>query len=132
MKQVLAVIVAIFYLGTTSGFTLRMHYCMGRLAEIGIGLYGPKTCGKCGMPKSEENKTGCCKDENRFIKNNADQNISSTDLPSFQILTVALPAGFLESFFPIYFPEIKKYPVSHDPPRSNTVAAYLRNCVFLI
>jgi hypothetical protein len=37
MKKFITAILAVLYLGTSSGATIHMHYCMGKLAEWGLG-----------------------------------------------------------------------------------------------
>jgi hypothetical protein len=51
MKKLFVAILAILYLSTSTGATLHVHYCMGRLAGWGLGHNNSKTCGKCGMEK---------------------------------------------------------------------------------
>ena len=73
MKKLLIAIFALLYISTSTGATLHIHYCMGKLADWGLGHNNSKTCGECGMEKSEEKDNGCCKDEHKFIKNDTDQ-----------------------------------------------------------
>ena len=67
MKKFVTAILAVLYLGTSTGATVHMHYCMGKLADWGLGHNKSKTCGNCGMEKSEEKDNGCCKDEHKFV-----------------------------------------------------------------
>ena len=69
MKKLVVAIVALLYISTSTGAPLYMHYCMGKLADWGFGDNNSKTCGKCGMEKSEQKENGCCKDEHTFLKN---------------------------------------------------------------
>ena len=78
MKKILAGILALMYLTVTSGIAMEIHYCMGKKA--GIEFYGSSSevCGMCGM---QEDKTGCCHDEHKFVKlgdshKNVNNNIS--------------------------------------------------------
>ncbi|MBC7886956.1 MAG: hypothetical protein H7Z13_03650 [Ferruginibacter sp.] len=132
MKKFLIAILALLYLSTTIGATVQMHYCMGQLSDWGIGHKAPKTCGKCGMEKSEKNDNGCCKDEHKFVKNDTDQKTAEAGLQLLHAVAVALPVSFIE--FPSnHFPSVtEENPISHAPPQSNGVAVYIRNCVFLV
>ncbi|MBK8522228.1 MAG: hypothetical protein IPL54_15650 [Chitinophagaceae bacterium] len=41
-EKFITAILAVLYLGTSSGATIHMHYCMGKLAEWGLGHQNPK------------------------------------------------------------------------------------------
>ena len=132
MKKVFIVIVAFFYLAISSGFTVHLHYSMGELADWNLGHNKSKTCSKCGMENSGEKDNGCCKDEHKYIKNNADQKTAESGFHLIKLIAAALPVSFVE--IPgLNFPFITEaIPISHAPPRSCGVAVYIRNCVFLI
>ena len=132
MKKIIIAIVAFFYLAVSSGFTVHMHYCMGKLADWSLGHNKSKTCSKCGMRKSDEKSNGCCKDEHKFIKNITDQKITEAGFQLIQLISAAIPVSFIE--IPrTDFPSVTEgNPISHAPPRSSGIAVYIRNCVFLI
>ena len=132
MKKPLVTIFAFFYLIISSGFTVHMHYCMGKLADWDLGHHMSKTCPKCGMKKSEEKDNGCCKDEHKFIKNNTDQKNGEAGFQLIPLIAAAFPVSFVD-ILSVNFPsETEDNPISHAPPRSSGVAVYIRNCVFLI
>lgn len=132
MRKSLALIVAIVYLSTTTGATIHMHYCMGKLADWGLGHNRSKTCGNCGMEKSEEKDNGCCKDEHKFVKNDNDQKTAEALVITFASQVIDLPIEYFSVLDIPVSSVTEKYPVSHAPPRSNGVAVYIRNCSFLI
>ncbi|MEJ7586325.1 MAG: hypothetical protein WKI04_02065 [Ferruginibacter sp.] len=75
MKKILIAIIAMLYMGVSSGIAMEIHYCMGKRA--GIDFYSDKKekCSKCGM---NSKKTGCCSDEYKFLKlNEAYKNVSN-------------------------------------------------------
>ncbi|MBL7720616.1 MAG: hypothetical protein JNK98_01335 [Chitinophagaceae bacterium] len=132
MRKSLALIVAIVYLSTTTGATIHMHYCMGKLADWGLGHNRSKTCGNCGMEKSEEKDNGCCKDEQKFVKNDNDQKTAEALVITFASQVIDLPIEYFSVLDIPVSSVTEKHPVSHAPPRSNGVAVYIRNCSFLI
>ncbi len=132
MKKIFIAIFAIFYLAISSGFTIHMHYCMGKLADWDLGHNKSKTCSTCGMKKSNEKNNGCCKDEQKFIKNNTDQKTDDAGFQLMQLTTVALPVSFIQLHPGDFAAVAEESPVSHAPPRSYGVAVYIRNCVFRI
>ncbi len=132
MKKLLVAIFALLYISTSVGATVQMHYCMGKLADWGLTHNKSGTCGKCGMEETEKKQNGCCKDEQKFLKNDTDQKTPESSLQLMQLMGVALPV----SFFEIPAVDIPTIPaenhIGHAPPRGNSVAVYIRNCVFLI
>lgn len=129
MKKVIVAILAFVYITTSTGIAINMHYCMGELVEWSIGQNKSKICGKCGMAESNN---GCCKDEYKYAKNDADQKTANGSLQITKLAAMALPATFLE-IPPHNFPAITiEYPVIYQPPRSSGVAVCVRNCFFLI
>ena len=132
MKNALAAIIAILYISTSTGAAIHMHYCMGKLADWSLTKNTSKTCGKCGMEKSAKKVNGCCTDQHKFFKNNADQKTGESTLPVLQSLVSLLPVSFFE------LPSVKislvslEYPVSHGPPPINSIPIFILNRTFLI
>ncbi len=132
MKKFVLAILAIVYISTSIGVTVHVHYCMGKLAEWGVGHKESSSCGKCGMEQSIKKGNGCCKDENKFIKNNADQKSAEAAFQNFQSVAVALPVSFIELPAVNIFSVTEENTSSHAPPQDSGVAIYIRNCVFRI
>ncbi len=133
MRKLLSGLLLLIYLGTSTGLTLHTHYCMGRLAGWSLGLELPDLCGKCGMDKSEGKDKGCCRDEHRVLKTSVDQKtIGSTFSLNLPVTAPALPALHTD---PLYF-HLQDHdvptPMNGVPPSLNSIAVYLRNCVFRI
>ena len=132
MKKIAVVILALLYIITTTGANLNLHYCMGELADWGLGSSKSKTCGFCGMDKGDENDNGCCKDEQKFVKNDSDQKFVESSLSILKIIAAAkLP--YLTEIPADFFPFIlEQNPVSHAPPRSKGQSLYKLHNSFLI
>lgn len=109
-----------------------MHYCMGELADWGLGANDSTTCSTCGMQESDEKDNGCCKDKHTVVKNNADQKLAEFGLLSIQVVAVALPVSFIKFHSDDFLSSREENAVSHPPHRSTGVAVYIRNCFFLI
>jgi len=109
-----------------------MHYCMGKLADWGLGHQNSKTCGNCGMEKPDKKDNGCCKDEHKFLKDDSAQKVTESNLQLMQLMATALPSAYIQ------LPEIalpsltEESPNSNTPPRTQGVPVYIRNCVFRI
>jgi len=126
MKKILVSILAVFYLASSVGATVHLHYCMDKFIDWSL-LKGGDKCNKCGMEKDG----GCCKDENKFVKNSVDQNIVGSAVELMQILIVAPHTGFIT---PGNYSSslIEEYPICHAPPLISAGEIYILNCVFRI
>ena len=132
MKKFLTVILALVYISTSTGANIHMHYCMGKLAYWGLGHDKSKTCGECGMEKSDEKDNGCCKDVHKFIKNDTDQKNAEAGFQMMQFVSIALPAASFEIPDNNTPSVTEENPINHAPPRSCSVAVYILNRTFLI
>ena len=135
MKRLLSTIVAISYLCLSTGFTLHVHYCMGK--RIGASLLeGGDThkCSHCGMEK-KSSKKGCCHDEHKIVKAKNDAAFAKAIIQYSPAPVAVLPA---------HYASIAKLPVAaiaqlkstsgrpHGPPIASGLRLHIRNCVFLI
>jgi hypothetical protein len=132
MKKFLVAILAFLYISSSTGATVYMHYCMGRLAGAGLEHHSSKTCDKCGMEKAGQKGKGCCKDEHKFFKTQTDQDASITICHLQHPVAIALPVFFFEIPAAPVTNLATENPISHAPPPISSVAVYIRNCVFLI
>ena len=69
MKKLIITVLAVFYLGVSSGATVHFHYCMGELIEWGLSndsSEGADDCSNCGMKKGVSED--CCKDQKQELK----------------------------------------------------------------
>lgn len=132
MKKLIVAIFAFLYIITSSGVIVYNHYCMDKLADWGIGYNTSNTCSKCGMNETKGIDNGCCKDEHKFIKNDTVQKTAEVGQQMLQMLAVALPVSFTEIPSNDFHSVTEENPISHAPPRSCSIAVYIRNCVFLI
>src|SRR4051812_34259421 len=87
MKRLVATILAVIYLATSSAASISMHYCMGK-AYNEKGAVKDK-CGKCGMKKAK----GCCADEVKVIKVQ-DNHLSADKHINFSPPVAILPVDY--------------------------------------
>ena len=128
MKKVIASILAVFYLASSVGATVHLHYCMGKLINWSFNDKESNKCNKCGMEKDG----GCCKDEHQFVKNNLDQKIAESAIQLAHIITSGIPAvpvGVSESYSSSM---VENYPISHAPPLISGSDILIHNCIFRI
>ncbi|WP_207533458.1 HYC_CC_PP family protein [Desertivirga arenae] len=130
MKKVLVTILAIFYLGVSSGATMQFHYCMGRLVEWGLAVQKSENCDKCGM--SLGTTKDCCKTSAKEFKIE-----SSYKTSDHQFLLKASALDLLSFDYPASiqsFPQIigSDHPYSNAPPGISSIPVFIRNCNFRI
>jgi len=128
MKKILVSILAVFFLASSVGATVHLHYCMDKLINWSLLNNDGDKCSKCGMKKDG----GCCKDENKFVKNNVDQKVAESAIQLIQMAAVATPPALIYPSEHYFSSLIQEYPISNAPPRSNGVGIYILNSVFRI
>lgn len=132
MKKVIVAILAILYMGSTTGATIHMHYCMGKLVDKGLWHNKASKCKLCNKQEKKKACTkDCCKDQHKFVKVEKDQKAGET---SFQYVHPA--AAVNPHHYTVFASEriiklAQQYPVCNAPPLGN-VHFYILNCTFLI
>jgi len=112
----------------STGFSVELHYCMGKFTGIDFHSSQNEKCARCGMT---EKKGGCCNDEVKFFKladNFKNNNSSYSCINSNAIAPVTQLKIPLISFYTICFttPHLSLKPEQYGPP------LFLRNRVFRI
>ncbi len=87
MKKVFVIVLMLAYGLSSSGMTLNLHYCCGKLDDISIGVKKEKSC-PMGISLK---KTGCC----------SDKQISATSLADQQVQIKWLQINKEASFVPV-------------------------------
>ncbi len=131
MKKFLITILAFLYISSTVGATVHFHYCMGELVQLGLWHSETNKCGTCGMEKNNAKPNSCCKDEHKLVKIEKDQKATAA-IEMLQLFSYAAPVSFIEAPEHDLSSVTEENPFSHAPPRSSTIAVYIRNCVFRI
>lgn len=87
------------------------------------------TCGNCGMQLEEGG--GCCTNEEKLVKLNADQAPSTITIRDLFLCGVALSKPVSPFYFASLPIAITQLPVADDPPLAED-DLYLRNSIFRI
>lgn len=132
MRKLFVVIIALLYLASSSGATVHLHYCMGKLVDAGLQKEPAKTCGKCGMDKKAGKDNDCCKDEQKFVQLDEAQKAAAYHTFHLQALTDAVVAPFQPEAGLLPSALSARFPTTHAPPLQGGNPLYLRNCVFRI
>ena len=133
MKKILTLILAIFYMSSSTGATFHMHYCMGKLMDVELWHADDNKCSKCVAGHTKACAKQCCKDEHKTVKLEKDQQKSTESAFHFMQLPAAT-ASFSWCELPQVHPFslIAAYPFSNAPPRSHKVPAHILHCTFRI
>jgi hypothetical protein len=131
MKKLFVAILAILYMGTSTGVTVELHYCMGKLVEWTLGHNDNSLCGNCGMEKKSGSASGCCKDEYKQLKIDKDQKRSVNIFQLNETLTEATPINL--NFSILYlFSSPATFTKINAPPPGCGIPLTLLNCIFRI
>lgn len=137
MNRLIAAIIAVCYLCLSTGFTLHVHYCMGKIVSRSLTAErrgDDHKCPKCGMEKKSAKK-GCCKDEYKVVKAKSEAAVAKAAI-HYNLGSDALSPD------PVYFSagssdvvvaqQLGEAGRPHGPPLVTNLRLHVRNCVFLI
>jgi len=130
MKTFLITITALVYLTVSSGATVNLHYCMGKLMSWDLSARSKSKCGSCGMEKSGHK--GCCNDEQKTFKVDKDQKVTESSFQFLSISSVAIAVTHTE--LPLIYSStlLTDNPTAHAPPRFGGVPIFILNRNFRI
>lgn len=132
MKKFLTLVLTFLYMGTSTGATFHMHYCMGKLVDVDLWHSEVKKCSKCGNDQSTICAKKCCRDEHKTVKLEKDQKVTEHAVHAMQQTAIATPVSFANSPQAHIVSLVEEYPVNNAPPRSSKVPAHILNCTYRI
>jgi hypothetical protein len=133
MKKLIVCILAVLYIGSSTGATVHLHYCMGKL--VAMKLWHPSEaakCSKCGMKKNTTCAKSCCKDEHKTIKLEKDQKPAQAFLNLTEPALATVPVNYTDIVSISTNSIAQQFPVSNAPPRSPKVQTHILHCSFRI
>lgn len=113
MKKFLVTILALIYLGLSSGIAMNVHYCMGKVSSMDLFHNAKDKCSKCGM-KNGTNE--CCKDEFKIVKLSDSHKLIANDINLFS--PVALINNSISIFDADNFPTLIVADLKNNSPPS--------------
>lgn len=135
LKKLLTISLAFLYLLVSSGLLVEIHHCMGRIADASLHVFAHEkeegTCGKCGMPKTEE-FAHCCKDEVKLVKVDDDQKAAGTYYQIEAPVAILNPAPWNEWLQPETDLKAVVLPPAHGPPVGEDPGFQSLYCIFRI
>lgn len=129
MKKVIALILALVYLSTTSGMVMNVQYCFDKVSSVQVNGFGDKD-GCCCI--GAEKTAGCCSDEVEMVKLHESHQAAfanySIENPT-QLLSI--PLSYIDSS-PIVSVSEELVQISDSSPPLPSAPIYIKNCVFRI
>lgn len=128
MKRFVITVLAIFYLGVSSGATVHFHYCMGQLIEWGLTNDTTENAENCGM--SKDSSEDCCKDKKQEfkVKESEKAQVNSCQVQVFALESITYP-DLPESALTMASDLISGNKAS---PRTQKTPVFIQNCNFRI
>ena len=126
MKKIVVIILLLVYGLSSSGATIHLHFCCGKLDDISFSSISPKSC----SIKTSSSKD-CCNSKHVELKVKADQEPVIKWLAAFKAFTKFLyPANYmgLAPVVKISFNEFANGP----PVEALTVPLFIQYCVYRI
>lgn len=127
MKKYLISILAFLYLSLSTGVVINLHYCMGDLASVELGVSHDDTCAKCGM----KDQKGCCETEYQLVKVQ-DVHQAAKDFSGSILNTPALtPVPVSTTWVPVFVSTPAENSTAH-PPDIISPDRCVMHCLFRI
>ena len=130
MKKLFFLIATFAYMISTSGATVYIHHCMGKVVDWNIQMADTHACDDCGMEK--DNANSCCKDEVKVLKiDNADKHPEYLN-SQLSFKDVILPVTYFALVYQ-YFPTYKQEFFPPDTVLNEAVSDLcVLHCTYLI
>lgn len=124
MKKFLVTILALVYLTSTFGATLRLDCCVENLFSIAQETTTPDLQG------NEEK--GNCKDDHKKAKPGQEQKRSDSKIRVAKFVPASVATAFPEYSFHAVAALSEAYPVNNAPPHQATIPLFILHCVHRI
>lgn len=95
MKRIIVAMLAVLYLGMSSGMAMTIHFCRGKVAKVDFfpAQEQKKGCGKC--VRKTAKKPPCCKDQYQFVKVDDAHKKAEIDAPLIPFVVALVHSFFL-------------------------------------
>lgn len=124
MKKFLVTILALVYLTSTFGATVRLDCCLEKLVSVAMGtpVHELEGC---------EN-TGDCKDDHKQTKLGHEQKRNDAKIRVAKYVPASFNTSFAEYSFHAVSALTEAYPVNNAPPHHATIPLFILHCVHRI
>lgn len=130
VKRFLTVIFILLYVSASTGITLNLHRCMGKLVEIEI--WQNETCASCGAQKQMQTHN-CCSTESQLVKISSDQLVDQIQILKQAPVLIALLFNVHDLYI---LSETNRTTIPgfyyNPPPECSGTELLIQNCTLLI
>ena len=124
MKRLFALILSFSFIAASSGASVNIHYCRGKVSSVSWSILPTPSC-KCG----KKTMKGCCKTETRLVK--LTDNAKQPEFTAAHSMPVVEVAPVITFFVPQpLVTDLTVTTFSVSPPGSERISVFLRNRVF--
>lgn len=124
MKKFLVTILALVYLTSTFGATVRLDCCLEKFVSVALGTSSHD------LQWSEEK--GNCKDDHKQAKLGHEQKRNDAKIRIAKFVPASITAVFPEYSFHAVSTLTEAYPVNNAPPHQATIPLFILHCVHRI
>jgi hypothetical protein len=132
MKNFFVAILTFLYVGSSAGATVYNHYCWSNLSNNGLCCHPSETCKKFTTAVQDITNNNCCETGHNFVKDPKPQHAALGIFKIKHPVAQALPFPYFEITCYNVATIVTKNTLFHLTPTNNSVAIYIRNCVFLL
>lgn len=126
MKKLFLFCFSLLFIAASSGASLNIHYCRGKVSSVSLSLLPPPSCA-CGKKAP---KKACCKTETKLIKmqDDARQPVFTNNHTFPQLLS--LPPHTITAIERLYAGEVETDVPETGPHEASAIPLFLRYRVF--
>ena len=124
MKKIIVIVLLLVYGLSSSGATIHLHFCCGKLDDISFSSTGPKSC----SVKTFSSKD-CCNSKHVELKVKADQEPGIKWLAAYKVYTKFLYPAVYMGLTPVVKISINEF-ATGPPVAALTVPLFIQYCVY--
>lgn len=126
MKKFLVTILALVYLTSTLGATMRLDCCMEKLVSFGLNTTSVN------VHEDDKESNGCSKDDHKKARLGHEQKRSNNYIRIAKIAAAAVGTSFPDYSFHYASSLTEAYPVNNAPPQATKAPLFIFNCIYRI
>jgi hypothetical protein len=126
MKKIVVIALLLVYGLSSTGATVHLHFCCGKLDDISFSSTNSKIC----STKTFSSTKKCCDSKHIELKVKADQEPGAKWIAACKVFTTQCPASYY-GFTPTH--KIPVNALATGPPlRVSAVPLFIQHCIYLI
>jgi hypothetical protein len=125
LKKLLIILLMLVYAFSSTGATIHLHYCCGKLDKVSLSTQHNDDC-----PKQESAQKNCCKSKQVDLKIKADQDLLAKWIATHKDLGTTKPTAHYEHLTPLSLKQLKTF--TTGPPLHAVVPLFIQYCVYRI